>query len=42
MGNARAAIYSLIVSAKLNEIDREAHLRYVPDRSADHPYQSHR
>jgi transposase len=30
-------MYTLIGTAKLNEIDPEAYLRYVPGRIADHP-----
>jgi transposase len=36
-GERAAAIYSLIGTAKLNDIDPEAYLRYVLDRIADHP-----
>ncbi len=36
-GERAAAIYSLIGTAKLNDIDPEAHLRYVLERIADHP-----
>jgi transposase len=31
------AIYSLLGSAKLNQLDPELYLRYVPERIADHP-----
>ena len=36
-GERAAAIYSLIGTAKLNDIDPEAYLRYVLKRIADHP-----
>jgi len=36
-GERAAAIYSLIGSAKLNEVNPEAYLRYVLERIADHP-----
>ena len=36
-GDRAAGIYSLIGTAKLNEIDCEAYLRYVLERIADHP-----
>jgi hypothetical protein len=36
-GERAASIYSLIGSAKLNEIDPEAYLREVLTRIADHP-----
>ena len=36
-GERAAAIYSLIGTAKLNEIDPEAYLRYVLERIAEHP-----
>lgn len=36
-GERAAAIYSLIGSAKLNDIDPEAYLRFVIERIADHP-----
>jgi hypothetical protein len=36
-GERAAAIYSLIVSAKLNGLDPEAYLRQVLTRVADHP-----
>jgi hypothetical protein len=36
-GERAAAIYTLIGTAKLNEIDPEAYLRYVLGRIADHP-----
>jgi hypothetical protein len=32
-----AAIYSLLGSAKLNDVDPELYLRHVLERSADHP-----
>ena len=36
-GEHAAAIYSLIVSAKLNGLDPEAYLRFVIERIAEHP-----
>jgi transposase len=36
-GERAAAIYSLIGTAKLNDIDPEAYLRYVLEHIADHP-----
>lgn len=36
-GERAAGIYSLIGTAKLNELDPEAYLRYVLERIADHP-----
>jgi transposase len=36
-GERAAAIYSLIGTAKLNELNPEAYLRYVLERIADHP-----
>lgn len=36
-GERAATIYSLIGTAKLNDIDPEAYLRYVFERIADHP-----
>jgi transposase len=36
-GERAAAIYSLIGTAKLNEVDPEAYLRYVLARIAEHP-----
>jgi len=36
-GERAAGIYSLIGTAKLNDIDPEAYLRYVFERIADHP-----
>jgi len=36
-GERAAALYGLIGSAKLNELDPEAYLRYVLERIADHP-----
>ncbi len=41
-GERAAAIYSLIGTAKLNDIDPEAYLRDVLTRIADHPDQPHR
>ncbi len=36
-GERAAAIYSLIGSAKLNDLDPEAYLHEVLERIADHP-----
>ena len=36
-GERAAAIYSLIGTAKLNELDPEPYLRYVLERIAEHP-----
>ena len=36
-GERAAALYSLIGTAKLNDIDPQAYLRYVIERIADHP-----
>ena len=36
-GERAAAIYSLVETAKLNELDPEAYLREVFERIADHP-----
>jgi transposase len=36
-GERAAGIYSLIGTAKLNDIDPEAYLRYVLERIAEHP-----
>ena len=36
-GERAAAMYTLIGTAKLNEIDPEAYLRYVLERIAEHP-----
>lgn len=36
-GERAAAIYTLVGTAKLNEVDPEAYLRYVLERIADHP-----
>ena len=36
-GERAAAIYSLIGTAKLNDIDPEAYLRYVLTHIAEHP-----
>jgi transposase len=36
-GERAAAIYSLIGTAKLNDLDPEAYLRYLLERIADHP-----
>lgn len=36
-GERAASIYSLIGTAKLNDVDPEAYLRFVLERIADHP-----
>jgi len=36
-GERAAAIYSLLGTAKLNNLDPEGYLRYVLERIADHP-----
>jgi len=36
-GERAAAIYALIGTAKLNELDPEGYLRHVLERIADHP-----
>jgi transposase len=36
-GERAAAIYTLIGTAKLNDLDPQAYLRYVLERIADHP-----
>jgi len=36
-GERAAAIYSLLGTAKLNELDPEGYLRYVLERIAEHP-----
>ena len=36
-GERAAAIYSLIGSAKLNDLDPQAYLRFVLERIAQHP-----
>jgi transposase len=36
-GERAATIYSLLGSAKLNDLDPELYLRYVLERIADHP-----
>ncbi|MCW3476230.1 IS66 family transposase, partial [Limobrevibacterium gyesilva] len=36
-GERAAAIYSLLVTAKVNGLDPEAYLRHVIERVADHP-----
>jgi transposase len=36
-GERAAAIYSLLGSAKLNDLDPELYLRHVMERIADHP-----
>ena len=36
-GERAAAIYSLIASAKLNDLDPQAYLRFVLERIAEHP-----
>jgi IS66 C-terminal element len=36
-GDRAAAMYTLIGTAKLNDIDPEAYLRYVLERIAEHP-----
>ena len=36
-GERAAAIYTLLGTAKLNELDPEAYLRHVLERIADHP-----
>jgi transposase len=36
-GERAAAIYSLVGTAKLNDLDPEAYLRYVLERIAEHP-----
>jgi len=38
-GESAAAMYSLIGTAKLNDLDPEAYLSYVLSRIADHPVQ---
>jgi transposase len=36
-GERAASIYSLLGTAKLNDLNPEAYLRYVLERIADHP-----
>jgi hypothetical protein len=36
-GERAAAIYSLVGTAKLNDVDPQAYLRYVLERIAEHP-----
>jgi transposase len=36
-GGRAAAIYSLLGTAKLNDLNPESYLRYVLERNADHP-----
>ena len=36
-GERAAAIYTLVGTAKLNELDPETYLRYVLERIAEHP-----
>lgn len=36
-GHSAAVIYTLLGTAKLNDIDPQAYLRYVLERIADHP-----
>ena len=36
-GERAASIYTLIGTAKLNDLNPEAYLRYVFERIADHP-----
>ena len=36
-GERAAAIYTLLGTAKLNELNPEAYLRYMLERIADHP-----
>lgn len=36
-GERAAAIYTLIGTAKLNDLNPEAYLRYILERIADHP-----
>ena len=41
-GERAAAIYSLLGTAKLNDLDPEGYLRFVLERVADHPKENRR